>query len=424
MNFVMNLPLPVKIIVGLILLFGVILGGCEWKMEADLSAAREQARKAGIAIDYKEFRKHLPVVTDEQNGAEVIKKLAALKPSRSPAEAEALKVLYKPNPTAADWATIEAIQPQLDMISTEADHLEGKTAIDFKREWELGFDVLFPEYAQIKSSIKMIGLRARLLAHRGDRLGALKELRKAFILSELTNTEPTLVAILVTIASEAICFHVLRLVIEENPLSSEEKEVVADIRKILGTPKPFGSFIHGEAAAVYMTLMKGNSNSILQLNNQDPGNAITTFFLKTSFKKVVLSDFLNSLVKLNKFASDESLSPKELFIKAQDFDQQIVTYSKNDLKKVITSSFFPLFGQVALAHAKRHAFRILIDGLLDKPITNDPFTETPMMKKTMQNGTLYYSVGVNLTDDGGDSYDAAGKLISGKDDLALFIPNK
>ena len=424
MNFVMNLPLPFKIIAGLILLFGVILGGCEWKMEADLSAAREQARKAGIAIDYKEFRQHLPVVTDEQNGAEVIKKLAALKPSRSPAEAEALKVLYKPNPAAVDWATIEAIQPQLDRFSAEADHLEGKTANDFKREWELGFDVAFPEYAQIKSSIKMIGLRARLLAHRGDRLGALKELRKAFILSELIDTEPTLISVLVTIASEAICFHVLGLVIEEKPLSKEERDVVADIRKILGTPKAFGTSIHGEAAAVYMTFMKGTSNSILQLGNQDPNNVMVTFFLKTSYKKVVLAEFLNSLVKLNNISSDESLSPKEMFVKAQEFDEQITTFSKNDLKKAITASFLPQFGQVALAHAKRYAFRNLIDGLLDKPMANDPFTETPMKRKSMQNGTLYYSVGVNLKDDGGVTYDATGKLISGKDDIALFIPNK
>lgn len=416
--------MPTAVVIALVLVgvFVLVIGGCEWKMASDLSAAEEKARKEGIALTYAEFRQHLPKPSQAENAADVINKLVLLRPGRSEAESAAVSLLYKSKLTPEEWETIEAVSPQLDQVSALTDSLAGKTAVDFNRKWELGFEVLFPEYAQIKNTIKLISLRARLLAHRGNRLGALRELKKGFVLSELTDTEPTLIAMLVTVSCEAICFYQLNLLTSEGPLSSDERDAIRDIRNVLGDPKKFDTFVNGEAAAVYMTLREGKSNTLLGLNESDAANGFITFMLKTSFRKVVLAEYLRSIVKLKQFASDESLSPKELIIRAESFDRYVATYNKNDFKKSISSIFFPTFKSVAEARTRQVAMRRLIDVVLGDKNALDPFTESPMKTMTVGNGTMYYTVGQNLNDDKGIAYDANGKKISGIDDIVITVP--
>ena len=417
------MPLPLKIVIGLLLIFGLIVGGCEWKIASDLSDAEKLARKCGIALTYAEFRQHLPKPIEAENAALEIKKIALLRPGRTPAEGDAQNLLNKPNPTPAEWSKIEAIRPQLDKVSEIADSLGSKTAVDFNREWELGYEVLFPEYAQIKNTVKLIGLRARLLAYRGNRLGALKELKKAVILSELVDTEPTLIAMLVTVACETICFNLLNTFLSNGPLSSEEILIVRDMRRALGEPKPLSNFIHGEAAATYMSVIQGKPFPLLQLDDGNAAeNGFISFMLKTSFRKVILTEYLKSAVKLDQIVSDVSLSSKDLITKAESFDKYIETYEKTDFKKSISSIYFPEYKGIAEARARQFAMRRLIDIALDHKNGIDQFTDAPMKTVTQPDGPLYYSIGQNLKDEKGIAYDSDGKKISGIDDIAIFVP--
>lgn len=77
-------------------------------------------------------------------------------------------------------------------------------AISFDKDWDQGSFVLFPEFAQIKTGVKLLTYRAEVRAHTGDLDGALLDLRRAYRIGNLVGQEPTLIGALVGIACQAI----------------------------------------------------------------------------------------------------------------------------------------------------------------------------------------------------------------------------
>ena len=76
--------------------------------------------------------------------------------------------------------------------------------VDFKRDWDLGPNVLLPEYAPMKTLAKALVLRAEGAARRGDDAAALRDLVLARRIALWAGEEPTLISLLVRIAAEGI----------------------------------------------------------------------------------------------------------------------------------------------------------------------------------------------------------------------------
>ena len=89
---------------------------------------------------------------------------------------------------------------------------------------------------------------------------------------------------------------------------------------------------------------------------------------------------------------------------------------------MVSAIFLPIFGQAAQAKIKQSVIRTLLDKLLGRTAEIDAFTELPLKKKVLETGIMYYSVGPNLKDDNGPSYDKTGKRVSGNDDIGIIIP--
>ena len=79
--------------------------------------------------------------------------------------------------------------------------------VDFGRDWDLGPNVLFPEYAGLKSLAKAAALRAARLARKGDDDDALRDLSLVRRLGFWVGGEPTLIGLLVRLAIEAIALN-------------------------------------------------------------------------------------------------------------------------------------------------------------------------------------------------------------------------
>lgn len=76
--------------------------------------------------------------------------------------------------------------------------------VDFKRDWDLGPDLLLPEYAQMKTLAKGLCYRAELECRMGRPQAAAEDLKASWRLGNLAYRDPMLIGMLVRIAIEAI----------------------------------------------------------------------------------------------------------------------------------------------------------------------------------------------------------------------------
>ncbi|MBA4293992.1 hypothetical protein C0431_13605 [bacterium] len=130
-------------------------------------------------------------------------------------------------------------QPIFDLIAEgkygqarrEVDALSAPTVREFaamgsldqiwlSKDWDLGPNVLFPEYADVKIGVKMLSARAELRARDGDLNGALADLRSSYAISNKVGRNPNLIAMLVGIACRAITNRAVLYVADARPNDS------------------------------------------------------------------------------------------------------------------------------------------------------------------------------------------------------------
>lgn len=111
---------------------------------------------------------------------------------------------------AGDWGTVATALQQRTAALALFEAAATKPRVDFERDLDLGPNVLFPEFAGMKSGVRSLGLRARLRTVRGDRVGALKDVRTALRLARQTEADANLIAFLVRISCEAIVYDDVR----------------------------------------------------------------------------------------------------------------------------------------------------------------------------------------------------------------------
>lgn len=412
----------IKVFLFMALAMVLCIGGCEWKMSSDLASAKANARKAGLALTFNEFRKLLPSPIESENAATVINKLIAIHPKNTPNDISALKLVCKPNLSKSEVEMMQSSCPQLDQICRTAEELEGKTAVDFHRKWESGASLLFPEYSTIKSTSQLLSLAARLRAYGGDRLGALKLLKFSFQLGELAGTEPTLISMLVMSACESIAFSTLSLVIGTQKLSDEELQVIRDIRKLLGDLKPLNFYLQSDLPGVLDVFEKDQPFDPRVLTQFESELAMEMSVMSTPLKKVVLADIITLNTRAIEIASDQTLTPSQLLDSAKALDKSNQPKSKNDIVRRATITFVPMLGGTAQARTRQIALRRLLDILIGNAISLDPFNDLAFKTRKQGLGTIFYSVGPNLKDDTGIIYDTNGMRIKGVDDIAIFVP--
>lgn len=83
-----------------------------------------------------------------------------------------------------------------------------------KRDWDLGPNVLFPEFAKVKSASRLLAADAVQRALSGDQDGALESLVAGRTLARHTATEPSTIGFLVSVASDTIMLRAAEQLIE------------------------------------------------------------------------------------------------------------------------------------------------------------------------------------------------------------------
>lgn len=114
---------------------------------------------------------------------------------------------------AAQNEIVSLSSPSVDEFAA----MGSKDRIWLTKDWDLGPNVLFPEYADVKTGVKMLAARAEVRARFGDLDGAVADLKASYAISNSVGRNPNLIAMLVGVACRAISSRAVLYAAEARP---------------------------------------------------------------------------------------------------------------------------------------------------------------------------------------------------------------
>ncbi len=211
-----------------------------------------RAKKNGIALESKDLLPSPPVQDSENAAVELIPLASQIKTavdSAKPADIPPGTSDVNKN-FAQNRRLYDAVKPLFGQI----DQALKKPRYYVARDYDLSFEVLFPEFASYKSISKAYAHSAVLKARRGDVSGAIRDLKSGLKLAELISQDESLIAFLVAQAIYAIEMTGAHKVCEE--LAGSEpaiRRVRKEVVESAAYPNDFGHAIRVEMAwGIYM----------------------------------------------------------------------------------------------------------------------------------------------------------------------------
>lgn len=162
---------------------------------SELPAALDDYRKDGLPLLAHDIAP--PRLTAGSNAANAIRAAAEAMPTRA-VNGRLTAALRRPGP--ASDALVRRYRIPLDLVAKASGYL----GADFRRDWDLGIFVRFPESAAMRSLARAACLRAVRAADRGDDEAALGDLELARRLAIWTGSEPSIIPMLMRISLESI----------------------------------------------------------------------------------------------------------------------------------------------------------------------------------------------------------------------------
>jgi len=170
----------------------------------DLDDAVFAYRAEGLPWEAKDLQPDPPVAANE-NAAPLIEAAAPFFDSSSKNWLKDSAAMSK-SADAGDYKALSAeLAPYgkaLD-LGAKAVTLKG---VDFHYDWDLGPNLLFPQFSTMRSMVTCFCYRARIAASKGDVAGATQNLEYGLKLADFMGQVPGVIAMLVEIAGQAIDF--------------------------------------------------------------------------------------------------------------------------------------------------------------------------------------------------------------------------
>lgn len=115
----------------------------------------------------------------------------------------------------------QVAQREIDSLSSPTvDEFAAMSSMDriwLTKDWDLGPNVLFPEYADVKTGVKMLAARAEVRARVGDLDGSVADLKASYAISNSVGRNSSLISMLVGIACRAISSRAVLYAAEARP---------------------------------------------------------------------------------------------------------------------------------------------------------------------------------------------------------------
>lgn len=417
-----------------------------------ISASRElpdavtKAKAVGIPWTAKDLQPN-PPVADADNAAPLLTKMGDAFRTNKAINA-ALEALKKD-----DYAEASKQLASCSVGLRLATEAAAKPGVDFKRDWDLGPQLLFPEFAGIKQGVKAVGVRALVRANSGDTTGTLADLKSMGSLARHAGSEPILIGMLVGIACNAIRDKDIERIAalwKDSPqgLKALEATTTADRYK-----PNIGNAMRGEAWFGVSTTRNFSLLGGMKALSPSSDDTPTPKLDPTKIKRDGLPDgvkdrafmarHLQAWTKAWPTITNPNLDAVEATKPLEEMSQSVE--KEPGLSYLLLKIMFPVFSQAGAAAVRAEAMdnatvaliRVLEykhqHGAFPRHLAEakadlmDPFTKKTLRYKRSREGVRIYSLGFDKVDDGGLSRSELAKISGDStnakgDDVVAYPP--
>ena len=375
-------------------------------------------------------------VPDAQNAALLYSQIGGV--NVYPKDDACLFAVLKGKATDADRKAAQRLlakaAPQLHLVEQAARLPD----CDFRRNWSLGPALLLPEYAPMRDTARLLAAQAMLQSEAGHPEAALRTIQVGAHMAQNVAKEPTVIALLVRLAIEAIMDHPFRQIINRYADRPDILRLAVQTEQEFGPTPDVRNALRGEL--VMCRTMAGMLRTDEDLSSitaklRIPITGSPRSVIADAYEAHSLS-FWRRVFAAGKRTQGDPMATYVAF-KAVDDAEEAMETDKDGKKKPtyewsdLLSPFFAGAAEKAVHNeAQRRLRRTLVAllayrhreghfpatlALLSPAAPSDPYISRPLHFRRADRGFLLYSVGPNLTDDGGNAKPAK------KGDLPLDI---
>jgi hypothetical protein len=396
-----------------------------------------RAQKNGIPLTRDDLKPNPPLAVKD-NAAPILRDIALkiVKDQEAPKNEPKTKEPSTPEAQAdqAERAILARVEPYLAAI-TKASKMPGFFS-DY--DWDLGYELIFPELTGYKEMCKALGMRARLRNAKGDFAGAIQDIQTGFRLAQLVSQERLLlIGLLVSIAMyqiEAVAVETLAEQVSQDPAKLKRlRTVVLDPTT---PPSDFQAALKSEMynAVVVLRNIKryGGSYRFMKSISNTSGDSDPMYVNKSiairrtgkpegMIPRAFLARYLNywnTVIESKAWKSPDLLNLGHAMDKlAEERSVQKTGQVSDFLNTILLPVFSGAGSAVVKAEAKKRTVHSLIL-VLEYNAKNhrfpknlkeagaeaeDPFIKgAPLHYKTDGKSVQIWSVGQDKKDDGGD----------------------
>lgn len=201
---------------------------------ADLARERAQAQKEGLPLDSAQLQRPLPPA--DQNAAPLYQQIGQIlkdKPLNLPRYADPMTAAYSytPEQIAAVEKILASRQDVLTLVHQAAD----RPQCVFQRDWKEGPALLFPEYAPMRASVRLLQTESFLIARQGRYSDAVANQARGFRIAEHAASDPILIAYFVGVACDALTLSGMKGILT---LAGPNAAVDAQVQQAIATHRP------------------------------------------------------------------------------------------------------------------------------------------------------------------------------------------
>lgn len=318
---------------------------------------------------------------------------------------------------------LREVDPLLDILTKATK----KPKLDYKRDWDKGFDLELPEYLLTKEGVKQLAHRAVFRAQSKDVDGALADLTTMNRLANLQPHEPALIPLMVGLACNAIYLNTAGKVAyalrNDSAGLKRLEETVTNLsfdhnfRRAIRTDAYLGiTFVRNAPAGVIF-----DPDEFMN-SYPDPKELVRTGVPRGAVKQAYLVRYIEAHLFIQKVLNRSDLTPME---KAHEIDQYVVEIGHpvpqmsefgnyillgTVSQPVVASERAPTQKQLTLAlirsvefHLRHGRYPNDLSEIGASSIT-DPFGHGAMIKEA--GGVFFiYTPGLNQLDDGAQQDD-------------------
>jgi hypothetical protein len=411
---------------GLAILLGVLLivnGYFSWRTEARFRRIINEIRAAGDPASIADLKSE--PIPDDVNAAVAIDKLTPRLEEfgkehgrfyKTPLGEAYGELKEGERPTAEQ---IEAIRTILDqfadleqMILAAAALPQFASTADFSLGFNDFLDTKISRESRIRTIARYIHWRTQVLIAEGQREEAVDFGLKLLRLSELHESEPTVLSFLITVAVRNIALQSIFETLSAGPVSKETYQRIDDTLRKIADDRPDLDYVLRTERAVSV------SASIEQAWEMMP--PAMSWLVGWPVKRYFI-DAVDSYEPLFEVAKLPWYELKPMFaeggtlrarsqggVLAELLMPSLQASFKTASRDVAMIRTLRVYNRLLMAEQAGQTPQGLTDLDLPRDVTVDPFTGMPLIVKHTDQGWIVYSVGENEVDDGGD-------IESGKD---------